>query len=271
MPARPEIIWTTPQAIKKGRVREVFEGLGFFEILSVGGVAVYVLLLLSIVSLGVALERAWTYSRFSTAVRESQRLLDDVTTTEALRSKLAEAGAKAGPSPLVNVLGAAMARGDARGDAAAAAVATVVVTKDRRRALELALRAEGASLQSYLGVLGTVGATAPFIGLFGTVLGIIRAFGDMAGDMARGPFAVADGISEALVATAAGLLVAIPAVIAYNYFVRRSRTLCFYLERAVEDYMPLIEGGVGAGGRAGGMSECTGEAETMGVTDAVKP
>ena len=245
----------------------MFEGLGFFEILSVGGVAVYVLLVLSIVSLGVALERAWTYSRFSAGVRESQRLLDGVTTTEALRGTLAEASAEAGPSPLVNVLGAAVARGDA----AAAAVAAAVVTKDRRRALELALRAEGASLQSYLGVLGTVGATAPFIGLFGTVLGIIRAFGDMAGDMARGPFAVADGISEALVATAAGLLVAIPAVIAYNYFVRRSRTLCFYLERAVEDYMPLIEGGAGAGGRAGGMAEGTGEAETMGGTDAVKP
>ena len=271
MPDRLEIIWTIQQAIRKGRVRGVFEGLGFFEILSVGGVAVYVLLVLSIVSFGVVLERAWTYSRFSALVRDTQRLLEGVVTTEALRGKLAEAIAKApggtkagqaGPSPLVNVLSAALARGDA----AAAAVAA----KERRRALELALRAEGASLQSYLGVLGTVGATAPFIGLFGTVLGIIRAFGDMAGDLARGPFAVADGISEALVATAAGLLVAIPAVITYNYFVRRSRTLCFYLERAVEDYMPLIEGGL-AGAPAGGQAEAVEESEAKGEPSAAKP
>ncbi|MEQ8275947.1 MAG: MotA/TolQ/ExbB proton channel family protein [Deltaproteobacteria bacterium] len=73
--------------------------------------------------------------------------------------------------------------------------------------------------QRRLSFLATVGSNAPFIGLFGTVLGIIRAFRDLAGNMADASGTVMAGISEALIATAVGLLVAIPAVIAYNYFI----------------------------------------------------
>lgn len=71
-----------------------------------------------------------------------------------------------------------------------------------------------------LGFLGTLGSNAPFIGLFGTVLGIIRAFHDLSLDSKAGSSAVMSGISEALVATAIGLFVAIPAVMAFNYFQR---------------------------------------------------
>jgi biopolymer transport protein ExbB len=74
-------------------------------------------------------------------------------------------------------------------------------------------------LERYLGVLGTLGNNAPFIGLFGTVLGIIKAFADLARNQGGGGAAVVmAGISEALVATAVGLVVAIPAVIAFNIF-----------------------------------------------------
>jgi len=73
-------------------------------------------------------------------------------------------------------------------------------------------------LERNLGVLGTLGNNAPFIGLFGTVLGIIKAFADLSHNQTGGAAAVMSGISEALVATAVGLMVAIPAVIAYNYF-----------------------------------------------------
>lgn len=69
--------------------------------------------------------------------------------------------------------------------------------------------------------LGTLGSNAPFIGLFGTVLGIIRAFHDLSTAAVSGPSVVMKGISEALVATALGLLVAIPALVMYNYFVGR--------------------------------------------------
>ena len=70
-----------------------------------------------------------------------------------------------------------------------------------------------------LSFLATVGSNAPFIGLFGTVLGIIRAFQDMSSNFADASGTVMAGIAEALIATAVGLLVAIPAVVAYNYYV----------------------------------------------------
>lgn len=73
-------------------------------------------------------------------------------------------------------------------------------------------------LEKNLLVLGTLGNNAPFIGLFGTVLGIIRAFNDLALQGTAGSTVVMRGISEALVATALGLLIAIPAVVAYNHF-----------------------------------------------------
>lgn len=69
-----------------------------------------------------------------------------------------------------------------------------------------------------LSFLATVGSNAPFIGLFGTVLGIIKAFQDLSDDLGNAAGSVMSGISEALVATAVGLLVAIPAVVAYNAF-----------------------------------------------------
>ena len=72
--------------------------------------------------------------------------------------------------------------------------------------------------QSRLGFLATVGSNAPFIGLFGTVLGIIKAFGELGEDLSAAGGDLMLGISEALVATGVGLVVAIPAVIAFNYF-----------------------------------------------------
>jgi biopolymer transport protein ExbB len=89
-----------------------------------------------------------------------------------------------------------------------------------------AARIEGKyKLERRLWVLGTLGNNAPFIGLFGTVLGVIKAFADLAGSATAGPEVVMAGLSEALIATAVGLLVAIPAVMAYNYLMKRSGEL----------------------------------------------
>lgn len=82
--------------------------------------------------------------------------------------------------------------------------------------LSAAARKERARYELRLNILATVASNAPFVGLFGTVLGIIRAFKDLSGNMAEASSAVMGGIAEALVATAVGLLVAIPAVIAFN-------------------------------------------------------
>lgn len=76
-------------------------------------------------------------------------------------------------------------------------------------------------LEARIPLLGTVASTAPFVGLLGTVVGIIRAFRSIAAHSGGGPEVVAAGISEALIATAFGLFVAIPAVIAYNHFSQR--------------------------------------------------
>ena len=86
--------------------------------------------------------------------------------------------------------------------------------------LSIALSEEKLTLESRIAILGTLGSNAPFVGLFGTVLGIIHAFHNLATNTKGGPSVVMAGISEALVATALGLFVAIPAVAAYNYFVR---------------------------------------------------
>jgi biopolymer transport protein ExbB len=78
-------------------------------------------------------------------------------------------------------------------------------------------------MEKHLGILGTLGNNCPFIGLFGTVLGIIKAFADLSHNQGGGAAVVMAGIAEALVATAVGLMVAIPAVVAYNILQGRVR------------------------------------------------
>jgi biopolymer transport protein ExbB/biopolymer transport protein TolQ len=90
-----------------------------------------------------------------------------------------------------------------------------------KRALERAEAIVHAELKRGVSTLATIGSTGPFVGLFGTVLGIINAFRGIATEKSAGLGAVAGGISEALVTTAVGLLVAIPAVWMYNYFSNR--------------------------------------------------
>ena len=94
----------------------------------------------------------------------------------------------------------------------------------REAAAGAALR-ERQRLERNLAFLGTVGNNAPFVGLLGTVIGIIQAFNDLSLNTRGGAATVMSGISEALVATAIGLFVAIPAVAAFNTFQRRIRVL----------------------------------------------
>ena len=98
--------------------------------------------------------------------------------------------------------------------------------------LEATQLEEKLKMERFLVVLGTLGNTAPFIGLFGTVIGIIKAFRDLALAGTGGPTVVAKGIAEALVATAAGLAVAIPAVIVYNYYMRKMKEISTQMDAA---------------------------------------
>ncbi|MGH9619324.1 MAG: MotA/TolQ/ExbB proton channel family protein, partial [Bryobacteraceae bacterium] len=90
-----------------------------------------------------------------------------------------------------------------------------------RRALERAEAIVHAELKRGVSSLATIGSTAPFVGLFGTVVGIMHAFQEIAASSSTGIGAVSSGISEALVTTAIGLFVAVPAVWMYNYFTNR--------------------------------------------------
>ncbi len=80
-------------------------------------------------------------------------------------------------------------------------------------------------MERFLGILGTMGNIAPLIGLLGTVIGIMRSFRDLAASGSGGPAVVAAGIAEALIATAAGLIVAIVAVLCYNYFMKKLKDI----------------------------------------------
>ena len=106
--------------------------------------------------------------------------------------------------------------------------------------MEAAALEEKMKLERYLSILGTMGNIAPFIGLLGTVIGIIRAFHDLAISGSGGPSVVSAGIAEALVATAAGLVVAIPSVIAYNYFLRRVGTIMNEIEAATKKVRVIL-------------------------------
>ena len=96
------------------------------------------------------------------------------------------------------------------------------------------------SFKRYLWALGTVGSSAPFVGLFGTVVGILKAFQSMSVAGAGGFKVVSSGIAAALVATAAGLMVAIYAIIAYNYFVARVNAIAVQYRLFTEEFLMVL-------------------------------
>jgi len=109
-----------------------------------------------------------------------------------------------------------------------------------RRALDAAFSREMEKLSRHLAFLATVGSTAPFIGLFGTVWGIVNAFQSIALTKNTSLIAVAPGIAEALVATAFGLIAAIPAVVAYNKFTSDLKRTGANMEQFSSEFLNII-------------------------------
>ena len=109
------------------------------------------------------------------------------------------------------------------------------------RAMRQALTSELTKLERALGFLATTGSTTPFIGLFGTVWGIMDAFRGIGARGSATLAVVAPGISEALIATAAGLAAAIPAVVAYNYYINRIKVLSAQMENFSSELLNIIE------------------------------
>ena len=164
------------------------------------------LLVLSVVSISIMVERGLYYRKRRQRLDElDRRLLPLVLDSdpETLKQTL-----KGQDEPVLHAAVAAHAHPERDREASEKIVAGVMAREHLR-------------LERRLTFLGTLGNNAPFIGLFGTVLGIIRAFRDLSLDNTGNSAVVMAGISEALVATAVGLFVALPAVLAFNYFQRQ--------------------------------------------------
>ncbi len=110
-----------------------------------------------------------------------------------------------------------------------------------QRALVKASQSEIARLESSVGWLATTASAAPFVGLFGTVWGIMNAFQNIGATGAANLAVVAPGISEALITTATGIAAAIPAVIAYNHFGNQIRRLAVEMEGFSQDFLNIVQ------------------------------
>ena len=113
-------------------------------------------------------------------------------------------------------------------------------------AMGTAVAAEIDRLSDRLNVLATIGSVAPFVGLFGTVWGIMRSFTAIAAEQNSSLAVVAPGIAEALIATAIGLFAAIPAVIAYNRFARDIDRVANHQETFIEEFSNILQRNLGA-------------------------
>ncbi len=184
------------------------ESLNMLQMIQQGWMATYPLILMSIISLTVVGERLWAFrGLIGQTARLTRSIYGDVGRADlstAIERAEAERATPAGRT-FVDLL--------RQGGSLSAELLDQMSAERRFEEME--------RLKGSLWILGTVAASAPFIGLFGTVIGIVRAFHSMS-IMGSGGFAVvAGGISEALIATALGLIVAIVALIFYNYFQTR--------------------------------------------------
>ena len=192
----------------------------------------------SIVTLGFALERLLYFSRRrGDAARLMGQALDQVR-----RGQLREAGWALNTSkhPVGPVAAQVIENRNLPPEA-------------QEEKLQIALSQQRLLFERHLGWLGTMGNTAPLIGLLGTVWGIMRAFHDMARTGSAGPSVVAAGVAEALFTTAAGLLVAVPSVMLYNHFVRKTHVMLTEAENHARD-LRLSLGGAPVAEQAAGRS-----------------
>jgi len=201
-----------------------------WEWIIAGGLTMATLILMSVFSIGVVLERLAFFKEIRLATASLQKSI-----TEAFAEKRQDRvleHCETSASPLAAMILAEVASGrDAE-------------SEDAVRVMTLTMRGEMARLKQYMPVLATVASIAPFVGLFGTCKGIITAFSDISTQGMGGPSVIAAGISEALVSTAAGLLVAIPALMFYNYFSKAISNLGLELEsQAFQVYRDFRQNG----------------------------
>jgi biopolymer transport protein ExbB len=206
----------------------MFAGKTILEIIQTGGFTMYILLFCSFLSVTIFLERIIYYRKLS----RTKRVEFMTRIKRALGSSNIERAMEICQetyTPFSNVIYSGLELHDRH-------------EKEISNAMEREITVETTKLERYIGIVGTIGNTAVYIGLFGTVLGIIRAFHDIASAGAGGMSIVIGGVAEALVCTATGLLVAIPAVIVFNYFTKRVEHFINDMELCASEFMDLIGG-----------------------------
>lgn len=197
-----------------------------WEWIVAGGMTMATLIAMSVLSIGVVLERLAFFKQVRLATVSLRAAIQESLEKRQFDQVLERC--RQSESPLAAMILAEAASGR---DAESA---------DAARVMTLTMRGEMARLKQYLPILATVASISPFVGLFGTCKGIITAFSDIATQGMGGPSVIAAGISEALVSTATGLLVAIPALMFYNYFSKAISNMALELEsQAFQAYRDL--------------------------------
>jgi len=197
-----------------------------WQLLKAGGFTIYILLACSVLSLTIIIERLRYYRRRSKVKRTDFMLK---VSKELEKGELGKALVicKNTDTPFSNVVHSGLSL---------CGHSEVLISNTMEREITI----ETNKLESYTSIVGTIGSTAVYIGLFGTVLGIIRAFHDISLSGAGGISVVINGISEALACTAVGLCVAIPAVVAYNYFIKKIDSFISDMELCASETMDLL-------------------------------
>lgn len=203
-----------------------------FEIVKAGGIVMVPIILSSIIAAAIFLERLWTLQQRRVLPAELTEKVWKWVEQRQIQDKHIVALQQ--NSPLGKILAAGLANRHRE--------RSVI-----KEAIEDTGRHVVHELERFLNALGTIASISPLLGLLGTVLGMIRTFNTLNAGGAGNPSALAGGIAEALITTAAGLTVAIPALLAYKYLRGRVANLVVEMEKEAIKLVQSIEAGEAAG------------------------
>lgn len=206
----------------------MFEGKSFFEILSIGGWTLYLLFAISILSVSIIVFKTIEFK------------IKSKTNVDELLLKVKDSlmkGSVTGILDYCKLLNTPVANTITVGLTRFAEFRDSNIEESMRRTITK----ETVKLEKYTTVLATIGAVSVYIGLFGTVLGIIRSFHDISLAGSGGISVVIGGVSESLIATAAGLCVAIPAVAAYNFFSKAIDNFIVRMEYTISALKEILD------------------------------